>query len=152
MLIFIYNVVDRKLVKVIDASAENYSAGARDALKANGEAMLNRWDFKTFADADKMAAEATTLTGRLHIGTDSGEHVSPRYDVIEAPTVGQEVSCYFNGDAYPAGKIVSISKTLKKVVTDDGTTFFRRRNSGAWVNHGTWAMVEGRRSERNPSF
>lgn len=111
-----------------------------------------RWDFRSLVDAEVMANRATEFTGKLHIATDAGEYNSPRYDVQAAPVVGAEVSRYFNGDAYPAGKIKSISKTMFKITTDTGVTFYRVKQSGCWLNEGTWSMVSGHRSEQNPSF
>ncbi len=112
----------------------------------------NRNDFKTFDRAKQVAADATALTGTLHIGVDAGQWTSPRYDVIEAPKVGADVSYAFNGDYYPAGKIVKISTSLRRVETSTGKVFFRRGESGQWVNAGTWTMVPGIHDRRNPSF
>jgi hypothetical protein len=140
------------LQRVVDVNFDLYSGAAQEARRIAGEVMHNRNDFANSEVADSFARAATAVTGRLHIATDSGEYVSPRYDVIEAPVVGAAVSRSFNGDSYPAGNIVSISKSLKRIVTSDGTVFFRRRNSGAWVNHGTWSMIPGHVSEWNPSF
>lgn len=113
---------------------------------------VNRNDMKALSDAERIAAEATELTGRLHVAADRGAYTSPRYDVIEAPVVGSEVSRAFNGDYYPAGKIVRVSKSLRRVVTEDGTVFFRVRNTDSWRANGTWFMSPGRVSKLNPSF
>lgn len=113
---------------------------------------LNRNDFSSLEMAEKVAQDATDFTGRLHIATDAGAYCFPRYDVVEAPVVGDEVSRGFNGDYYPAGKIVKVSASLKRVETDTGAVFFRKRQTGSWVEGGTWSMVPGHRSERNPSF
>lgn len=111
-----------------------------------------RGDFDVLADAEKIAAQATEATGKLHIATDSGSGCHPRFDVIEAPKVGDKVSQYFNGDSYPRGTIVSVSKTLKKVTTDTGAEFYRRGNTGAWLINGYASMIHGHVSETNPSF
>lgn len=113
---------------------------------------INRNDFTSFGYAEAVAREATTLTGKLHIAADRGQWTSPRYDVIEAPAVGTEVSRAFNGDYYPAGKIVKVSASLKRVATEDGTVFYRRGNTDVWVSAGTWGMSIGRTSRLNPSF
>lgn len=113
---------------------------------------INRNDFISLKMAEQVAKDATEFTGRLHIATDAGGHCSPRYDVIEAPKVGDEVSRGFNGDYYPAGKIAKVSASLKRVETDTGAVFFRKRQTGSWVEGGTWSMVSGHRSELNPSF
>lgn len=114
--------------------------------------IICRWDFRSLVDAEVMADKATAFTGKLHIATDAGAHTSPRYDVVAAPVVGDEVSRYFNGDAYPAGKIAKISKTLFKVTTDTGIVFYRVKGTGKWVNNGTWSMVSGHHNDKNPSF
>lgn len=112
----------------------------------------NRNDWKSFERVTEIAAQLTEATGVTYLPTDSGPNVSPRYDVIAAPVVGAEVSKAFNGDYYPEGVIVSISKTFKRVETSTGAVFFRRKNSGAWIENGTWCMVEGHVSRMNPSF
>lgn len=111
-----------------------------------------RWDWNTFEAAEAVAKEATELTGRLHIATDATASVSPRFDVIEAPTVGAEVSYSFNGDYYPCGKIARISASLRVIKTDAGKTFFRRKMTGAWVMDGMWSMVAGHINRRNMEF
>lgn len=113
---------------------------------------MNRNDMTGILHAEMIAADATKLTGKLHIAVDRGDHTWPRYDVIEAPVVGSEVSRAFNGDYYPAGKIVRISASLKRVVTEDGTVFYRRGITGTWIADGTWAMCPGSIDKRNPSF
>lgn len=101
-------------------------------------------------DTETEALAATTGT---QIVVDNGPHVSPRFSVIEPPKVGDKVSYGFNGDYYPDGEIVKISgKNLRIVTTSTGSKFWRRGNSGRWVMNGTWSLVPGHRSERNPSF
>jgi hypothetical protein len=116
------------------------------------QSAINRNDMTGMAHAEEIAQDATTLTERLHIAADRGEYTSPRFDVIEAPRVGEEVSRGFNGDYYPAGKIVKVSASLKRVTTDTGVVFNRVRQSDCWRNAGTWGMVRGHKSERNPHF
>jgi len=113
---------------------------------------ITRNDMTDMAHAERIAADATALTGRRHVAADKGNHTSPRYDVIEAPTVGSEVSRGFNGDYYPAGTIVKVSKSLRRVETSDGTVFFRLHQTASWRAGGTWFMVAGTHDERNPSF
>jgi hypothetical protein len=113
---------------------------------------VNRNDFNNFGQATQIAAEASALTGHLYIATDAGDHVYPRYDVIKAPAVGDLVSKAFNGDYYPCGKIVKISDSLKRVETDTGEVFWRRKNSGQWLSQRTWSMVGGHISKLNPEF
>jgi hypothetical protein len=108
----------------------------------------SRWDWKTFGDAEDVAA----ALGPDYIATDSGAHVSPRYDVIRIPQVGDEVSGEFNGDSYPEGKIVSVSKSLRLITTDTGKKFYRVRRTGAWRANQTWSLTRGHVSKLNPSF
>lgn len=110
------------------------------------------WDVRDWDHAVELAEQKTTATGRKHIPTDAGGYVSPRVNVSEVPTIGAKVSRGFNGDYYPAGKIVAISATLKKITTDTGVVFWRRRLTGAWVSQRAWSMVAGHVNERNPSF
>jgi hypothetical protein len=123
----------------------------------------NRNDWKTY----EQAAEVAAALGPKYQAIDNGAHVSPRYDVIDLPQVGQEVSYAFNGDSYPCGKIISISKGpgFRKIVAaevgDNGDVFehvFYRRcrdgkpTGGAWIMDGTWSLVQGHVSKRNPEF
>ena len=128
------------------AIVSRYPAGADD------NSWVDRWDFKSLDDAQRIADSATKLTGRLYIATDAGEWVSPRYDVVEAPAVGDEVSYAFNGDYYPCGVITSISKSLKLITTSTGRKFYRRRQSSAWLNNGMWSLVPGHIRRLNPEF
>lgn len=125
---------------LVEISAD-YLAGATD-----------RNDMTSLDHAERIAADATALTGELHIGVDRGRNCYPRFDVIRAPHVGDAVSGSFNGDSYPEGHIVSVSPTLKKVTTSTGAEFFRRKQSGSWIKQGTWSLIQGHESRRNPSF
>jgi hypothetical protein len=125
---------------------------ARKADGSYGAGWLNRNDMPDFAFAEKIAASASKLMNKLYIATDSGPNVSPRYDVIEAPAVGDEVSYAFNGDAYPCGKIVKISESLRVIeVSEFKKKFYRRGQSGCWKKDG-WSLIPGVVNERNPSF
>jgi hypothetical protein len=112
---------------------------------------LNRNDIRNFHEAYLLAESATKLSGKRYIPTDAGEHVAPRFDVKEAPAVGDLVSHSFNGDSYPDGVIVKISKTLKVVTTSTGKRYHRRGLTGSWVNNG-WSLVPGHRYTQNPHF
>ncbi len=116
------------------------------------EEKLDRYALESFEDAEKEAARRTEETGDLHVACDRSEYVWPRYSVVRAPQVGDEVSYGFNGDTYPDGVIVKVSKTLKKVTTDSGRTYYRRRKTGSWVSGGTWSLVAGHISTYNRSF
>lgn len=50
------------------------------------------------------------------------------------------------------GTIVKISNTLKKITTDTGHVFWRRRDTGCWKANDTWSMRPGHFEKRNPSF
>lgn len=115
---------------------------------------INRWEIKSFEEAEKVAEKLTEETLVRHVATDAGEWVSPRYDAVRAPQVGDEVSYAFNGDYYPDGYIASISDGPKMVIkTSGGHVYYRRRNTGVWMmKGGTWHLVQGHRSELNPSF
>lgn len=108
----------------------------------------SRWDWKTMGDACRIAC----LLGSEYIPTDAGPNVSPRYDVIKLPQVGDKVSYAFNGDSYPCGTIKSISESKKLIVTTEGQKFYRRRNTGSWVYNGTWSLQAGHCYKQNPSF
>jgi hypothetical protein len=112
---------------------------------------ISRWDYKSLEQCEQIAQEATDLTSELHIAIERTS-VSPKWDIIRAPHVGDKVSYSFNGDTYPCGTITSISKSMKVVTTSEGRKFYRRRQSGAWINAGTWALVQGHRYEQNPHF
>ena len=124
--------------------------------RLNGETRESGWasrhDFSSLEIAEKVAAGASKFTGRTYIATDAGEGCYPRFDVIEAPAVGDEVSYAFNGDYCPCGTIVSISKSMKLIVTSTGRKFYRSRLSGAWLNGGMWSMVAGHINRLNPEF
>lgn len=122
----------------------------------------NRGDWKSFEAAQRRADQLNKAHGQVealfgelrYVAIDNGAHVSPRYDVIEAPQVGERVSYSFNGDSYPDGEIVSITpRTLRVIKTDTGSVYYRRRNSGSWIKKGgTWSLIKGHVNERNPSF
>jgi hypothetical protein len=149
MLYFILNAAPAANAKLID----NVSVIGTSRNRPQGNVMsVNRNDFESFDEAEMIAEQATKATGVLHIATDYGAGGYPRFDVIEAPKVGNKVSQSFNGDSYPRGEIVHVSKSLKKVVTSTGHVFWRRGNSGAWIVNGYASMISGHVSEMNPSF
>lgn len=122
----------------------------------------NRNDWHSLEAAQRIADQLNKAVGQVealfgeprYIAIDHGAHVSPRYDVVEAPQVNEPVSYSFNGDSYPDGKIVSITpRTLRVIKTDTGSVYYRRRNSGIWIKKGgTWSLIKGHHNERNPSF
>lgn len=119
-----------------------------------GRGWVNRSDISDegMMFAQVVADAATAYTGELYIATDDGEWVSPRYEVIKAPKVGDEVSKAFNGDYYPMGVIAKVSKSLKVIETSAGIKFYRRKLSGAWINGGMWSLVPGHIQRWNPEF
>lgn len=118
-----------------------------DAWKA-----VNRW--ASFEEAEDIAAQATELTGDLHLACDRSRYVSPRYVVVRAPKVGDKVSYAFNGDYYPDGVIRHVTKTTCRVVkTDTGRTYYRRKLGAGWkMQGGTWSLVPGHISRYNREF
>jgi hypothetical protein len=92
----------------------------------------SRWDWKTFDAAKEVAA----ALGAEYAATDSGEGVSPRYDIIKLPQVGEPIS-------YDSKRIVT---------STEGQKFYRRKESGAWIYQRTWSMVRGHISRMNPEF
>jgi hypothetical protein len=118
----------------------------------DGSGWMCRRDINSMDDAGKLAQSATEVTGKLYLPVDAGSGVWPRFDVIEAPAVGDEVSYAFNGDYYPCGTIKSISASFRLITTTEGQKFYRRRESACWKYNGVWSMVDGHREELNPSF
>jgi hypothetical protein len=125
-----------------------------------GEGWLCIRDIRSHASpklfSQQLADSLTTFTGRKFIATDRGAGYGDDFGFVEVPVIGDDVSKCFNGDSYHVGKIVSVSKTFKKVVAEDEngnkTVFNRRGESGAWVNNNTWCMISGIRNEQNPHF
>lgn len=126
---------------------------ATDAMKAR-EAdrthyIVSRWDFKSLENAQAIVDE---FEGKNLLAIDKGEWVSPRFDVIEMPKVGDEVSMTFNGDYYPCGTIVKISESLKTIKTSNGRVFWRKKLTGQWLYSKTFALVSGTHSKMNTEF
>lgn len=116
-------------------------------------AWQTRWDWKSFDEVERLSRYLTAMTGKTYLPVDHGPHTGPRFDVMEAPKVGDQVSRGFNGDYYPCGTIVRITKNWM-VITSEGRKFNRRRNTAAWVEvgGGPFCLVPGHRDERNPHF
>ena len=109
-------------------------------------------DFATFGCAVTMSRYLTAMTGDTYLPVDEGAGVWPRYRVVAAPKVGDEVSKTFNGDSYPCGKIAKVTPTWQ-VTTDTGIKFRRFKQTGGWreAGRGFW-MTAGVHNERNPHF
>jgi hypothetical protein len=133
-----------------NAGVEGWARNKNGTFKKNG--WLNRNDIESFEIAKRLAEELTESTGYVFLPADKGPNVSPQFDVIAAPCVGDEVSRGFNGDYYPCGKIVKITPTWQ-ITTSDGTKFRRVGDTASWrqTGRGFW-MVGGVHDERNPHF
>jgi hypothetical protein len=123
----------------------------------HADVIENRNYWKTMGAAEEVARVLNESAGEQRcIATDAGPLVSPRYDVIELPRVGDKVSYAFNGDYYPCGEITKISKTLKQITAEDKEgkvwKFYRVRQTGCWRMDGTWSLVPGHISRLNPEF
>lgn len=121
------------------------------AMDANRSWECSR-DWNTFEEVARVALSATIFSGEAYIPVDNGEWVSPRYDVIKAPAVGDKVSYAFNGDFYPDGEIVKISASGKVITTSSGKKYYRSGLTASWKNSKVWSLVQGHHDERNPHF
>lgn len=114
----------------------------------NGRGVLNNRPL-----VEQRVTELREATGKNYILTDAGEHCTPRFDIMEAPQVGDFVSYGFNGDCYPDGTIVRISASLKVITLDTGSTYYRKGETGCWKKKGgTWSMVKGNVHKQNREF
>lgn len=110
-------------------------------------------DTKSYEQAQAWAAAINAkfaATGDTYIATDAGPNCFPRYDVQRVPAVGDEVSYAFNGDSYPDGTVVRVSKTFKIVVTSTGHYYHRVKLTGGWRRSKTWWLQQGHHREQNP--
>jgi hypothetical protein len=144
--------LDSKPVHVTSESPYTGTPKLKDFPGIKYNKVQSRWDWKSHEQVVKLAEMLTKMTGKLYLGTDAGESTSPRYDIKEAPCVGDKVSRSFNGDSYPCGEIVKITPTWQ-ITTSDGTQFRRYKQSGGWrqTGRGFW-MIGGHVDERNPHF
>lgn len=111
-----------------------------------------RWNWTSFETVQTIASYLTAIKGALWIPVDRGPGVSPRFDVVQVPKVGDPVSYGFNGDVYPDGFVTKVSKSLT-VTTSEGYTYRRRKLTGSWVRTGgTWSLIAGHIYEQNPHF
>lgn len=109
----------------------------------------SRHDWTSKEQVDNLALDLTERFDKVFIGVDNGGSISPRFDIIEAPKVGDMVSMGFNGDCYPVGVITAISASMK-VITAGDKRFYRRKESGVWKFSKTWSMIKGEHNDRNP--
>lgn len=153
------NYLDGKLIEVapIDFNPHVRKNGGLATfwpLNENNLAQATGWisvaDLMNLEQATMVAAQMSAALNELHVPTDSGPHCYPRYSVTRVPQVGDLVSYSFNGDSYPDGEVVAVTKTLQ-VKTSGGHTYRRKRETGSWVRPGgTWSLIRGHVSERNP--
>jgi hypothetical protein len=141
---------NKQIAEVVNQYPEGQKVWASNS--ADGSGWMTRHDFVSMDHAAQIAKSATECTGKLHLPVDSGSGVWPRFDVIEAPAIGEAVSYGFNGDYYPCGHIKSISESFRVITTTGGQKFYRRRESATWKFKGIWSLVDGHRKELNPSF
>lgn len=145
-------VVNGLPVKVSTAHDDCYDLFGDSEVRAFNQEWQCRWDWKSLEEVQCLALYVSALMGEDYIGTDAGSGTSPRYDVQRMPKVGDEVSYSFNGDTYPCGTIVRITKNLM-VITSEGKKFNRRGQTGSWrMVGGTWSLVSGHHYEQNPHF
>lgn len=152
-------------VQIVNGKATR--AASSDELKAEGidhaareaQGWQTSWDWSDFLTVELIANELSAATGRDFLPCDRGDHVSPRYDVIEAPKLGDDVSRGFNGDYYPVGKVTRITGAGRRIIeTKDerGTVrkFYRVKLSAAWREGkgSPFCLVPGVRSEWNREF
>jgi hypothetical protein len=115
---------------------------------------LSTRDIVSIEQAEKIAADLASMGIAQFIVIDHGKWVSHRFDLVIPPQIGDEVSKAFNGDYYPDGKVIHVTKgTFRIVKTDTGGVYYRRGKTGSWIRKGgTWSLVQGHINRRNPSF
>lgn len=142
-----------KYFKLVNDKVEGISVEMpRNAEGFFDKQWIARMDMVSLDQAQRIAESASEFSGSRYLSVDNGNGHYPRFDVVEAPKVGDLVSQSFNGDSYPRGHIVKISPTFKKVTTSTGHEFYRFRMSGSWQVNGYASMIPGHVSEQNPSF
>ena len=110
------------------------------------------WNWKSFEEVEKLARYVTAMTGRTYVAVDHTESTSPRFTIMQLPAVGDPVSFSFNGDTYPDGHIVAMTKKLQ-ITTSTGSKYRRYKNTSGWCKTGgTWWLVKGHIYEQNPHF
>lgn len=109
--------------------------------------MRSDWDLHTFMEAEVEADRRAEQEGGRWVAVDRGGHTFPRYSVTRVPEVGDAVSYAFNGDSYPDGKVVRVTKT--QITTDTGKIYRRKGLTAAWKS-GSWTLVLGHEHRWNP--
>ena len=142
-----------ELVHVVNESPFTGTPKLKDFPGIVYDRVEDHWDWNLIQQVEKVAAKATECFGKLYLPTERSGVGRDRFNIVEAPVVGDEVSYAFNGDSYPDGTIVSVSKSFKKITTSTGNVYFRSKNSGCWLKSGgTWSMVAGHVRKQNPEF
>lgn len=141
--------------EVVGVTNESPYTGTPELKKFPGveyDVAKSSWEFQTFNEVADVAIKITLLVGELYLPYDRGDSVSPRFGVMKAPQIGDEVSRGFNGDYYPCGVITKITRTFR-ITTSTGHKFSRRGQSSSWREIGRHtSMVAGHIDERNPHF
>jgi hypothetical protein len=109
----------------------------------------NRTMWKDASYVHELCTKLNEKFGDKYMVISTNFAIGNKMDIILKPQIGDEVSRAFNGDIYPCGTITHISKTMKKITTSHGTTFWRQGDSGCWRDM-PWSMVPGHRYEQNP--
>lgn len=138
-----FNITKLEIIETVSSDA--YKA----AREANDE-IVSHWDLTSLEQAQQVVdlfSEKEEL-----MAVDKGEWVSPRFDIVRKPKVGDEVSMCFNGDYYPCGTIVKISDSMKLITTSTGKKFYRRKLTGVWLYSQTFGLIQGNHSKMNPEF
>lgn len=158
MIHLVYNSDD----KLIHVAHDHLTIGDRRYFtEQRGCRIENRHDWKTLEQARKAARDTTACMYVVYLVGDRGAQCHPRYDIMRAPQVGDNVSEAFNGDSYPTGVIVEISKNYHKITTSDGSIFTRRKgaansilDSARWCKQGgsTFTLRQGHTHKQNPEF
>lgn len=136
---------------------ENKVVSVRSTTPTLEERLKQNWisrnDIGSFMQAERIVEDlADLMLCDTYVAVDCGEGTYPRFDVVAAPKVGEAVSYGFNGDYYPDGVIVAVTKKFK-VTTSTGNTYRRRKLTANWKQpHGPWSLVHGHISEQNPHF
>jgi hypothetical protein len=96
----------------------------------------SRGDWKDFDTVKRLALYITFIMGKVYLPVDEMESIYPRYDIIEAPKVGDKIFRYYNGDLHPEGEITKITKKWR-IETSTGVKFNRFKNTSSWREIGT---------------
>ncbi|CAM0067185.1 hypothetical protein VPHK567_0046 [Vibrio phage K567] len=115
--------------------------------RMQGHDVQSRWDWSTLAQVTDVC---NMLDQEKYMVVET--NALPKYDIIEKPRVGDDVSYSFNGDSRPDGQIKSISKTMKMITTTTGNKYYRRGQSATWKRSGTWTLVGGHHNKTNMEF